>query len=95
MIMHDITPSQPLLHAACGHQAHLIETRGRAQVDPRLFGMPARQYHVECTHCGIGTQPVYSQRTAEKLWSFGDDALVPLSHMPTLRIAAERRLLAA
>jgi hypothetical protein len=95
MIMHDITPSTPLTHEACGHLAHLIETRGRVQIDPRLFGMPARQYHVECTRCGVATPPVYSPCIAEQLWNNGESALVPLTHLPALRLAAERSLLAA
>ncbi|WP_303749539.1 hypothetical protein [Stenotrophomonas pigmentata] len=95
MIMHDIPPSQRLTHDACGHTAHLIETRGRVQIDPRLFGKPARQYHVECTHCGVATPPVYSQRIAEHLWGLGETALIPLTQLPALRIAAERSLLAA
>jgi hypothetical protein len=95
MIMHDIPPSAPLKHVPCGHVAHLIETRGRVKIDPRLFGMPARQYHVECTHCGVATPPVYSQRTAEQLWSYGESSLVPLTQLPILRLAAERSLLAA
>lgn len=95
MIMHDINPSAPITHDACGHVAHLVETRGRVQIDPRLFGMPARQYHVECTHCGLATVPVYSQRIAEQLWSCGESALVPLATLPALRVIAERSLLVA
>ncbi|WP_414616607.1 hypothetical protein [Stenotrophomonas muris] len=97
MIMHDIDPSLPLFHAPCGHRAHLVETRGRVHlhVEPRLFGKPARQYHVECPHCGVCTQPVYSQRIAEHLWSSGDTSLFHISQLPSLRIAAERSLVAA
>ncbi len=94
MIMHDVSTRTTLIHS-CGHKAHLIEARGRTHTDPRLFGKPARQFHVECTHCGVGTQPVYSPRIAEQLWSYGDSVLVPLADMPALRIAAERSLLAA
>lgn len=95
MIMHPVTPSKPLIHTACGRTAHLVEARGRVQVDHRLFGKPARQFHVECACCGVATRPVYSKRVAEWMWQGKPEGLVALASLPALRIAAERSLLAA
>lgn len=96
MIQHDIKPSVPLQHTACGNAAKLIESRGRALIDHRLFGKPATQYHVECVQCGVATPPFYSALTAEHIWRWPTaNTLVQTTDLPALRVQAERSLLAA
>ncbi len=96
MIQHDITPSSPLRHDACGNAAKLIESRGRALIDYRLFGQPCRQFHVECVQCGVATQPYYSALTAEHVWRHASaTTLVATTDLPALRVQAERALLVA
>ena len=94
MILNTIAPRAPLSAAICGHVPQLVEARGRVQVDPRLLGKPARQFHVECPHCGLATAPYYSARTAEALWNLARsrEDLASLSDLPALRLRAERAL---
>ena len=95
MMLCEITPRRPLPpHAACGHVPHLIEARGRVTTDPRLFGKPARAWHVECCRCGVATQIHASARRAELAWRLQAD-LVTTTALPTLRLAAERAQAAA
>lgn len=94
MIQHTIRPRAPLAPHACGHPPHLVESRGHASTDPRLFGKPARSYHVECSRCAVATAPVLSPRTAAHLWTAAC-ALVPVSRLPALRLEAERALASA
>lgn len=94
MIHHDIKPRATLRACSCGYAPHLIEARGRTLVDPRLFGMPARMFHVECCRCGVATTPVWTQATAEHLWATQSD-MVPTSRLLTLRAEAERALASA
>lgn len=94
MILHAIAPRTRLAADVCGHTPQLIEARGRVQVDPRLIGQPARQYHVECAHCGLATAPVYSPRSAEAIWNLSRtrEDLVDVADLPALRLKAERGL---
>ncbi|HVI60098.1 MAG TPA: hypothetical protein VM619_14665 [Luteimonas sp.] len=94
MIHHAIPAQQPLQQHACGNAPHLIESRGHASTDPRLFGLPASMYHVECCRCGLATTPAWSARTAEHLWATATD-LVPTTRLQALRLEAERALAAA
>lgn len=96
MILHSITPRQPLPACLCTRAPQLIEARGRVRIDARLFGKPARQYHVECSHCAHATAPVYSQRTAEALWRLAHDVgLTAIADLPSLRLKAEQQLAVA
>lgn len=94
MILHTITPRTRLAADVCGHVPQLIEARGRVQVDPRLIGKPARQYHVECAHCGLATAPYYIARSAEAIWNLSRsrEDLIPVVDLPALRLRAERAL---
>ena len=94
MIQHTIRAPGALSPHTCGHAPHLVESRGHSSTDPRLFGKPARSYHVECSRCGVSTAPVLSVRTATHLWANGH-ALVPVSRLPALRLDAERALASA
>lgn len=95
MMLIEIAPRRPLApHAACGHAPHLIEARGRVCGDARLFGKPARAWHVECGRCGVSTQIHASPRLAELAWRVQAD-LVDTTALPSLRLAAERAQAAA
>lgn len=94
MILHDVTPRRPLPEHACGFAPHLIEARGRITTDPRLFGRPARSWHVECARCGVATHLQPSPGAAELAWQLQVD-LVTATALPTLRVDAERALAAA
>lgn len=94
MIQHTLPAPAALAPHTCGHAPHLVESRGHSSTDPRLFGKPARSYHVECSRCGVATAPVLSARTATRLWT-SSAALVPVSRLPALRLEAERALASA
>jgi hypothetical protein len=86
----------PVPHIDCGKDADLVIALGRIEVTPKLLGMPAMQYHVECRHCQLATQPVYHRNTAMALWRQSTpEALHPIAQLPTLRLQAERLLAAA
>lgn len=92
MIHHAVKPRTTLRTCDCGHAPHLIEARGRTITDPRLLGLPARTFHVECCRCGIATRPAHTQADAEARWRSGGLFLVAASTLTALRAQLERAL---
>lgn len=95
MILRQLSTPPDLTPHSCGRMPTLVEARGRAITDPRLWGKPALQYHVECNSCGVTTGPHYTRRGAFLAWQLHDKPghpLQPIHHMPALRISAERAL---
>lgn len=93
MIQVDITSQREPLHHKCGNRASFIETRGRSITHPKLLGAPSRTYHVECSVCGVCTQPSYQPHLVESLWRVG--AHFHVDDLPGLRVKAEEALLRA
>lgn len=87
MIQRDITLHAAAPACACGRSARIIHSSGHAATDPRLLGLPAEQFHVECVHCGIATAPQLYVGVARNDWRLG--LTHPIGTMPALRVALD------
>lgn len=94
ILLQQPTPPDLKPHS-CGRMPTMTEARGRCITDSRLWGKPARQYHIECVCCGVTTNPHFTRRGAFLAWQAHGTAgaqLQPIHELPALRISAERAL---
>ena len=92
MIQRDITNHHAGLRHLCGQPARLIQSSGHATFDPRLYGQPAEQFHVECCCCGVTTAPHTTVGMVLGDWRKG--RTIPVTRLPALRIALDLARLA-